>query len=319
MASETGEFVWSIEYWLAFTALIIVLLAADLFLIHKKDSAPSFRESALWTVFWCSLAFAFNAVIAYGVSMQKGIEFMSGYLVEWSLSMDNVFVFAVIFKAFRIPLKNQYRILFWGILGAIVLRFVFVILGSELISHFQGAMSVFGVFLIYTGIKVCMQKEDDLDPEQTLFVRIAKRFLPIASHGDGQHFTVRKDGKLYFTPLFLVLVAVESTDVLFAVDSVPAVFGVTRDPFIVFTSNIFAILGLRSLYFMLAGFMDVFKYLHYGLSAILVFVGTKMNLDYWFPKPDGHHWFGPGESLGVIVGILVFTVLLSLVLRPKAK
>lgn len=315
----TNHVQWDVTYWIGFCVLIALLLCFDLFVAHKKDHTPSFKESTLWTLFWCSLAAIFNVVVYQMAGKEKALEFLAGYLIEWSLSMDNVFVFAVVFRSFKIPLANQYRVLFWGIFGAILMRFVFVITGAQLIERFHWIMWLFGVFLIYTGIRLCFQKENDLEPEQTWVVRLAKRFIPIASHGDKQHFFVKKEGKWFATPLFIVLLAVESTDLLFAVDSVPAVFGVSKDPFIVFTSNIFAILGLRALYFMLAGFMDIFKYLHYGLSLILIFVGTKMNLEFWMPREGGGHWFTPGQSLSVIVGILIMTVIVSLISAKMEK
>ncbi len=308
----TNHVQWSYAHWVGFCIIILFLLFFDLLVAHKKNHAPSFRESTLWTMFWCSLAGIFNFVLYQMAGKEKALEFTAGYLIEWSLSMDNVFVFAVVFRAFRIPIANQYRVLFWGIFGAIVMRFFFVITGAQLIYRFHWVMWVFGFFLIYTGIRLCFQKEDDLDPEQGWVVRWAKKFIPIASNGDKEHFFVKVDGKWFATPLFIVLLVVESTDLLFAIDSVPAVFGVSKDPFIVFTSNIFAILGLRALYFMLAGFMDIFKYLHYGLSVILIFVGVKMNLEYWYPLDKGH-WFSPGQSLAVIVGILFMTVLVSVI------
>ena len=233
-----------------------VLLALDLLVFHRHDRVPSLRESAGWTVFWCSLAAAFNGLVWWGLGREAGMAFLTGYVIEWSLSMDNVFVFAVIFRFFQVPVQYQYRVLFWGILGAIVLRLAFVLAGTQLIRHFDWVLPLFGLLLIYTARRLAWQAGGEVHPEKSLVLRAARRLLPVSRgdhHQHGNAFFVREDGRLCITPLFLVLLVVESTDVLFAVDSVPAIFGITLDPFIVFTSNIFAILGLRALYFLLAG------------------------------------------------------------------
>jgi tellurite resistance protein TerC len=263
--------------------MVAVLLALDLFVFHRNDHAPSLRESAGWTVFWCILALAFNGLIWQWQGRGAALEFLTGYVIEWSLSMDNVFVFAVIFGFFRIPLKYQYRVLFWGILGAIAMRLAFILLGAALIKQFAWIVPVFGLFLIYTAVKLAMHSDSDVHPDKNLMLRVARRLLPVTKGNHEQHghaFFVREAGRMCITPIFLVLLVIESTDVLFAVDSVPAIFGITRDPFIVFTSNIFAILGLRALYFLLAGVIDMFRYLHFGLSAVLGFVGLNMVADY---------------------------------------
>src|SRR6185369_15767608 len=238
---------------------------------------------AFWTVVWCSLAGVFNLIIWKWMGHKPAIQFLTGYLVEWSLSMDNVFVFAVIFGFFRVPQKYQYRVLFWGILGAIVLRLAFVLAGSALLHYFDWVTWIFGAFLVITGIKLAMQDEQKINPDRSLIMRLGYRIFRVSKEDHGEKFFVREAGKLYVTPLFIVLLIIEGTDVLFAIDSVPAIFGVTKDPFIVFTSNIFAILGLRALYFLLAGVMDMFHYLNYGLAAVLAFVGLKMIVEYWAP------------------------------------
>jgi tellurite resistance protein TerC len=305
-------------HWLAFAAMVAVLLVLDLFVFHRHDHAPSLRESALWTAFWCFLSLLFNGLIWWWRGPTSALEYFTGYLVEWSLSMDNVFVFAVIFGFFRVPLMYQYRVLFWGILGAVVMRLAFVLLGAALISRFDWVIPVFGVFLIYTAVKLAIHSGGDVHPDRSLMLRIARRLLPVSqgSHEQyGHDFFVREAGRLCITPLFLVLVVIESTDVLFAVDSVPAIFGITTDAFIIFTSNIFAILGLRALYFLLAGVIEMFRYLHYGLSAVLAFVGLNMVADYVAKLrnfiPHDQHLIPIWAKLAVIALLLVVSVVAS--------
>lgn len=321
-------------HWLAFGAFVVVVLTLDLTVFHRHSKESSLREAAGWTVVWCSMALAFNALIWQWLGPKAGIEFLTGYLIEWSLSMDNVFVFAVIFSFFRVPLKYQYRVLFWGILGAIIMRLSFILLGTALIKQFDWVMPLFGAFLIYTGVKLVMHDDEEVDPGNNLLMRIARKLFPVASGEHGNQFFVREAGKLCVTRLFLVLLVVESTDVMFAVDSVPAIFGITREPFIVFTSNIFAILGLRALYFLLAGVMDMFRYLKYGLSAVLVFVGIKMVGDYaihvpaianflsekvWagFHVEEGHHLISPPVSLVIVLSLLGISILASVVAKRR--
>jgi len=318
--AQNGDFVapdltwW---HWVAFGLFVIVLLVLDLAVFHRQTREPTLRESAVWTVVWCSIALAFNALIWKWRGGEAGLQFLTGYLIEWSLSMDNVFVFAVIFSFFRVPLRYQYRVLFWGIMGAIVMRLTFVLLGTTLLHYADWMLWIFGVFLIYTGVKLAIHDESEVDPQNNILMNIAKRFFPVAKGEYGERFFVLENGRWAITPLFLVLLVVESTDVLFAVDSVPAIFGVTKDPFIVFTSNIFAILGLRALYFLLAGVMDVFRYLNYGLSAVLIFVGVKMVVDYWahdvierIPHPQV-------VSLVVIATLLGTSILASIVAKRR--
>jgi TerC family integral membrane protein len=305
-------------HWLAFAALVFVLLVLDLVVFHRDSREPTLRESATWTVVWCLIALAFNGLIWYWRGSTAAVEFLTGYLVEWTLSMDNVFVFAVIFSFFRVQLKYQYRVLFWGILGAVIMRLSFVLLGTALISRFDWIMPLFGVLLIYTGIKLIVQKESDFDPENNLLRRMAVKILPVASGDHGERFFVRQDGKFAITSLFLVLLVIESTDVVFAVDSVPAIFIITQDPFIVFTSNIFAILGLRALYFLLAGVMDLFRYLKYGLAAVLIFLGLKMVgefvADHFFHHRG--HLVSPLLSLLIIVILLAVAIVASVAAGP---
>jgi tellurite resistance protein TerC len=303
----------TVWHWLAFGLFVIVLLTLDLVVFHRHSHEPTLRESAVWTLVWCSIALAFNALVWAWRGPSIAIQFLTGYLVEWSLSMDNVFVFAVIFSFFGVPLKYQYRVLFWGILGAIVMRLSFILAGAALLARFEWALWIFGAFLIYTGIKLALQSEAQIDPERNILMRTARRLFPMAKENHGEHFFAVENGRLAMTPLFLVLLVVESTDVLFAVDSVPAIFGVTKDTFTVFTSNIFAILGLRALYFLLAGAIDLFRYLKYGLSAVLMFVGAKMVFDYW----TGGHLVTPAVSLAVILSLLAISIVASIVAKRR--
>jgi tellurite resistance protein TerC len=304
----------SVQWWLLFGLLVAVLIAFDLFVIHRKGHEPSMRESAITVSVWFLLAVAFNACVWWWRGGTAGIQFASGYLLEWSMSMDNVFVFAVIFRYFQVPKEHQYRILFWGILGAVVMRLGFILAGTALITQFTWVLPVFGLFLIYTAYKLVSHAGQQIDPSRTLAYRLAGRWLAEAK--DSERFLVRENGRLRITPLFLVLLIVETTDVVFAVDSIPAIFGITRDPFIIFTSNVFAILGLRALYFLLAGLMDSFRYLHYGLAAVLAFVGLKMIAEGWLPHGAAIE-LPPWASLAVIVTILGASIVASLMIRPK--
>jgi tellurite resistance protein TerC len=292
-------------FWIAFCAGTVVLLVLDMFVFHRHAHEPTLRESALWTVFWCSLALVFNAWIAWEFGFAHAVPFFTGYLVEWSLSMDNVFVFVVIFAYFGVPLKYQYRVLFWGIFGAIVMRLTLILVASALIERFEWVLYLFGAFLFYTGIKLAAAHGIEAHPDQNIVLRFARRRLRVAEDSHGDHFFIKQEGRWYVTSLFLVLLVIETTDVIFAIDSVPAILGITQDRFIVFTSNVFAIMGLRALYFLLAGVMNMFRYLHYGLAAILIFIGAKMLLhDLWHPP----HWL----SLLVIVCLLGTSIVASL-------
>ena len=307
-------------HWVVFAVLVAILLALDLFVFHRHDRVPSLRESAGWTVFWCCLAAAFNGLVAWWGGAEAGLMFLTGYVIEWSLSMDNVFVFAVIFAFFRVPLQYQYRVLFWGILGAIVLRLAFVLAGVQLIRHFDWVLPLFGLLLVYAGVKLAIHADTDVEPEKNIVLRVARRLMHVAPGDHHQHggaFFVRAGGQFCITPLFLVLLVVESTDLLFAVDSVPAILGITTDAFIVFTSNVFAILGLRALYFLLAGVMQMFRYLHHGLAGVLVFIGLNMIGDYvavaFFAQPAGAHLIPTLAKLLAIALLLAVSIVASIV------
>ena len=293
---------------MGFTVVILALLALDLLVFHRKAHTVSVKEAGLWTIGWVSLALLFNGFIYLWAGSDAGLEFTAGYLVELALSVDNMFVFALIFGMFAVPSAYQHRVLFWGILGALVMRFLFILTGAALLDTFHWIIYIFGAFLIFTGIKILRQKEHSMDLEQNVALRVFRRFVPMTSEYVGQQFTIVKAGKRYATPLLAVLVLVEATDLVFALDSVPAIFAITKDPFIVYTSNVAAILGLRSLYFLLAGIMDRFHYLKVGLGAVLVFVGLKM------AGADVYH-VPIALSLGVIVLLIGGSVVLSL-LRP---
>jgi tellurite resistance protein TerC len=294
-----------------------MLLALDMFVFHRHAHEPTLKESALWTLFWCSLAIAFNLWLWWWSEQvappgaPHALSFLTGYLVEWSLSMDNVFVFVVIFAYFGVPLKYQYRVLFWGVLGAIGLRLTFILIANQLIN-IPWVLEAFGVFLIWTGFKLARSHGSESHPDQNIVLRFARKRLRVAPGLHGDKFFVRLDGKLFVTSLFLVLLVIETTDVVFALDSVPAIFAITQDAFIVFTSNVFAIMGLRALYFLLAGVMNLFRYLSYGLSAILIFIGVKMLV---------HHWvhIEPWMSLLVIVCLLGLSIGASLFAAWREK
>ena len=296
--------------WGVFLALVFGLLALDLGVFNRKVHRVGLREAVFWSIFWTILALIFNAWVYWQGGSQLGLEFLTGYVIERSLSFDNIFVFIVIFNYFAVPAEYQHRVLFWGILGALISRGIFIGMGTALLARFEWLILVFGAFLVYTGIKILFQKETEIHPEKNPVLRLFQRLVPLTTRYHGKHFFVREAGRLVATPLMLVLVVVEATDVVFAVDSIPAVFGVTRDPFIVFTSNIFAILGLRALYFLLAGLMHKFQYLGFGLGLVLVFVGGKMLLHEWVPIPTT--W-----SLGIVLAILTVAVVVSL-LRPAS-
>jgi tellurite resistance protein TerC len=295
--------------WLIFAILVLILVGLDLWSSRRHEGAMPFKTALLWTALWVGSALAFNGLIAWERGSASAMDFLTGYLIEWSLSMDNLFVFAIIFTYFAVPAAYQHRVLFWGIWGAVLLRLVFVLAGTALVQQFAWTLYVFGAFLVYTGFKLAFAGDSEVDPASNPLLRLARRLLPITDQYHGNHFTVRQNGKLFFTPLFLVLLVVESTDVIFAVDSVPAIFGVTTDPFIIYTSNVFAILGLRSFYFLLARFLDKFHYLGMGLAFVLIFIGVKMLGAHWFHIPSA-------ISLGVVASTLALAVAAS-VLFPK--
>lgn len=311
------------DYWsfyLAFTFMVLVVLALDLGVFHKEAHKVSFREATVWSIIWVSLALIFNGLFYYYTTKQLGnaegtrlsLEFLTGYVVEKSLSVDNLFIFAMVFAYFAIPAKYQHRILFYGIIGALIFRAVFIAAGAYLMQ-FHWIIYVFGGFLIFTGIKMMFVPEKQLEPDKNFLIRLFKRFVPITHEIHDQKFFVRLRGVMHATPLFVALLFLEFTDIIFAVDSVPAIFALTNEPMIVFTSNIFAILGLRSMYFMLAGAIDKFYLLKYGLSVVLIFVGLKMTVlnDLYGGK------FPIGYSLGFILSVIAASVLLSLLFAGK--
>lgn len=305
--------------WAALIAFITVLLVTDLLLVHRKPHEIQFKEAAIESAVWISIGLAFTGIIyLIGGSEQGGKaagEYIAGFLLEKSLSVDNVFVWAVIFSYFAVPKKYQFRVLFWGIFGALVLRAGFIFAGSAMIQRFTVTLAFFGLILLYTAWKLAFKEETEVDPDESLVLRSVRKVVPSTDKLDGQKLFTRVDGKLLATPLFAVLVMVETTDVVFAVDSVPAIFGVARDPFIVFSSNAFAILGLRALYFLLGGMQDRFRYLHFGLGGILAFVGIKMLLTFsseQFEWPTKHFHVNTYLSLGVIFTILAVTIVASL-------
>lgn len=324
------------EYWWfygLFTLFVLTMLALDLGVFHRKAHTVSFKEASIWSVVWVSLALVFNYVL-YRYALWKfpqderllaipnfnpdlaawtvSLEFLTGYIVEKSLSVDNIFIFVMVFAYFAIPPKYQHRVLFYGILGALIFRAIFIAMGSALMQ-FQWIIYIFGAFLIITGIKMFFAHKEEIEPEKNFLIRIFKKFMPVTPNFDGQRFFSRIDGRWHATPLFIALLFLEATDIIFAVDSVPAIFAITAEPMIVFTSNIFAILGLRSMYFMLAGVIDKFYLLKYGLAVVLVFVGLKM---VWLNDAFGGK-FPITWSLGIITGVIALSVIGSLVFPRK--
>ncbi|MFH1230659.1 MAG: TerC family protein [Planctomycetota bacterium] len=299
-----------IGWWFGFVVLVIVALSFDLFILQRRVHVVSAKESLLWTLLWVGLALLFNGVIYFYIGSQKGLEFFTGFIIEKSLSLDNLFVFLVIFSYFKVAPEYQPRVLRWGIIGAVITRAIFIALGVALISLFHWILYVFGVVLIITAIKLIYQKETEVHPEKNIILKAFKRLVPITNEYHQEHFFTRIGGKLVGTPLIVVLVIIESTDILFAVDSVPAILGITTDPFIVYTSNIFAILGMRALYFFLAAIMLKLHYLKYGLSFILGFIGLKMLLVDFIHIPIH-------ISLGIICLTLIICVLASILIKPK--
>jgi tellurite resistance protein TerC len=300
-------------FWVGFNAFVLAMLLLDLLVFNRKAHVVKMREALGWSVFWITLSLVFNYLVYRTMGRQAGLEFLTGYLIEKSLSVDNLFVFLLIFSYFRVPPQYQHKILFWGILGALVLRAIFILVGAALLAKFSFLLYVLGAFLIYTGIKMALSAgEPEIDPDSNPVVKFLSRHLPITSQLHEGKFFVRKDGLLFATPLLVVLVMVETTDVVFAVDSIPAILAVSRDTFIVYTSNVFALLGLRALYFALEGLMRLFHYLHYGLSVILVFIGGKLLLS------EVVH-LSMGISLGVVGAILALSIAASLLFPKRAE
>ncbi len=307
-ATNTADFVsldvpaWA---WVALVAGIAVLLLGDLLIVHRRPHAVSLREAGIESAVWITIGVSFSGVVAWAFGGSAAGEYLAGYLIEKSLSVDNVFVWAVIFSYFAVPAQYQFRVLFWGIFGALVLRAVFIFAGVALIETFDWILYIFGAFLLYTAVKIARHQGAEVHPENNLVLKIVRRVVPSTPDYDGQKMFTRRSGARLATPLFAVLILVETTDVVFAVDSIPAILAVSREPFLVFASNAFAIMGLRALYFLLAGMAGRFRYLNFGLGLILGFVGIKMLVVEWYHFPTG-------LSLGVIASVLAVTIWLSL-------
>ena len=295
--------------WMSFIGFVLLMLALDLGVFHRKSHEIKLKEALIWSAVWISLALTFNYGVYVFMGKEKAVEFLTGYVIEKSLSIDNLFVFIMLFTYFKVDVKYQHKVLFWGILGALVMRAIFIFAGVALISKFHWIIYIFGALLIFTGIKMLFQKEEQIEPDKNPLVRLFKKLFPFTDQPHEGKFFMKLNGKTFATPLFVVLLIVEFTDLIFAVDSIPAILAITDDTFIIFTSNVFAILGLRALYFALAGITQYFHYLKYGLSAILVFVGVKMTIVDFYKIPIV-------ASLLTIVGILVVSVLCS-ILFPK--
>ncbi len=301
----------SIYGWIGFNVVVLAILALDLGVLHRKAEKVSLREAAVWSGIWVALSLCFALAVYLTMGKQSGLEFLTGYLIEYALSVDNIFVFVLIFTYFGVPEKYQHRVLFWGIIGALVLRGVMIVAGSALVTRFAWTLYIFGAFLVFTGIRMALQKDDAAyNPERDPVLRAARKIVPVTKEYHGKKFFVREQrpngtSHLAATPLFIVLLIVDTTDIVFATDSIPAIFAVTRDPFIVYTSNICAVLGLRALYFLLAGIVDKFVYLKLGLSMVLVFIGAKMLLEGVFHIPIG-------ISLGVVALVLASSIVASI-------
>jgi len=301
----------SLSLWVGFNVLILVLIAIDLGVLHKKSHVISVKEALIWSVGWIIISLTFNVGVYYWLGYDSALEFLTGYLIEKSLSVDNIFVFAILFSYFKVKPEYQHKVLMWGILGALVMRGALIAVGTALISNFHWVIFVLGAFLVYTGIKMAIQKEISVHPEKNPVVNLAKKFIPMSKDYDGDKFVTKIDGKKIFTPLIVVLMVVEVTDLMFAVDSIPAIFAITTDSFIVYTSNVFAILGLRALYFALSGVLDMFHYLKYGLGMVLSFVGVKMLISeiYVISIP---------VALGTVAAILTVSIVVSIVIPAKS-
>jgi tellurite resistance protein TerC len=296
-------------YWAIFTLVVTLALAIDLGIFNREAHVVGMREAAIWTGVWAALALLFNGFIYYRFGAVRAGEFLQGWLLEYALSVDNVFVFLVIFRYFRVAQEHLHRVLFWGIIGAVVARGLFIAAGAVILEHFAWVMYGLGAFLVYTAVKILTQKEEEIDPSKNVALRVSQRLLRTTDEYEGQSFLVRRDGKVWATPLLIVLIVVDVSDVMFAVDSIPAIFAVTTDVFIVFTSNIFAILGLRSLFFLVEGLVSRLRFLKIGVAAILAFIGVKILIKPLFDIPVF-------ASLAVLAGVLVVSALASLLIPP---
>jgi len=299
-----------IIFWIVFNVFVLVMLVLDLGVFHRHARTVKFREALLGSAMWIGLALVFAVLVYFWHGRPATLEFVTGYVIELSLSVDNLFIFLLIFRFFKVPGEQQHKVLFWGILGALIMRGLFILAGVGLMRRFEWIAYFFGALLIYSGIKLFTQKEMEIHPEKNPVLMIFRKFMPVTDNYEGGKFFVRR-ARLYATPLLIVLLVVETTDLIFAVDSIPAILAITLDAFIVYTSNVFAILGLRSMYFALAGMMDLFHYLHYGLSIVLMFVGAKMLLAHYYKIPTV-------AALGIVAGVLTISVLAS-VLHPQKK
>ena len=300
-----------IWFWIVFNLFVLLMLALDLGVFHRRSHTVRFREALTWSLVWIALAACFAVLVFFWHGRTPALEFVTGYVIELSLSVDNLFVFLLIFKYFAVPPQHQHKVLFWGIVGALVMRALFILLGVSLITRFHFVVYFFGALLVYSGIKLFFQEEAEIHPERNPLLRIFRKWIPVTKDYEGGNFFIRRPG-LYATPLFITLLVVETSDVLFAVDSIPAILAITRDAFIVYTSNVFAILGLRSMFFALSGMMEVFHYLHYGLSAVLIFIGTKMLISHYYTIPTH-------VALAVVAGVLGLSVVASLMHPSKSK
>jgi tellurite resistance protein TerC len=306
--------------WAGFGIFILVMLALDLGVLNRKAHTVRYREAAVWSVVWVILAMAFAGIVFWKTNRQTGLEFLTGYVIELSLSVDNLFIFLLIFSYFKVPSKYQHRVLFWGVLGALVMRMTMIAIGATLVERFHWVLYIFGAFLIYTGFKMLRQDESQANPEDNAVVRFVTRFIPVTRHYEGEKFFTVADGRRMGTLLLLVLIIVEVSDLIFAVDSIPAIFGVTTNPFIVYTSNVFAILGLRSLYFLLAGVVEKFHYLKVGLAVVLTFVGVKMLTEgYVMARLGVSKETIIAVSLGVVALMLLGSVAASLLWPVEAE
>jgi tellurite resistance protein TerC len=299
--------------WIGFSLFILFMLSLDLGLFNRKAHAIKYREATIWSIVWITLAMIFAGIVFWYQGTDLGLKFLTGYVIELSLSVDNLFVFLLIFSFFKVPSKVQHRVLFWGVLGALVMRLTMIFIGATLINHFHWIIYIFGTFLIYTGLKMFLQEDTDIQPEENPVVRLVTRYIPITRHYEEEKFFTRVNGKLTGTLLLLVLVIVEVTDLVFAVDSIPAIFAITTNTFIVYTSNVFAILGLRSMYFLLAGVVEKFQYLRMGLAIVLTFIGTKMLLEIL------HIVISVRISLVVVATVLLASVAASIIWPKDAE
>lgn len=300
----------NIYFWIIFNAFVLLMLGLDLFVFHRKAHEVKMKESILWTLFWIGLSLVFNLLVYWELGEDRALEFLTAYLIEKSLSVDNLFVFLMIFNYFHVPLQYQHKILFWGILGALVMRAIFILVGVALLEKFHFITYLLGAFLIFTGIKMATTKQETIDPKANPIVKFISRYIPVTNMLVDGKFFVRKDKTIFATPLFIVLIMVETTDVVFAADSIPAILAISQDTFIVYTSNVFALLGLRALYFALAGIMQMFHYLHLGLSLILVFIGGKLLAANFFEIDMV--W-----ALLIVAAILAGSIILSLIFPKK--